>query len=111
MVFYPLFGKDGKEKTKNKNGRTHSNISKAGRKLMPYHQYPDLFSEVMVQLEYIYFFKKDCFRNMKVHFPYLTTLILFFFEIVFEIQFLFFISKKLIPQFCSSVGDNRLTAF
>ena len=60
------------------------------RKLMPYHQDPDLFlrNRNTVTVIFIYF-KKECFRIMKVHFPCLTILILFFFEIVFEIQFSF----------------------
>ena len=48
---------------------------------------------------------------MKVHFPCLTILILLFLEIVFEIQFFFFITLKIIPQLWSSVGDSKLTAF
>ena len=60
------------------------------RKLMPYHQDPDLFlrNRNTVTVIFIYF-KKECFRIMKVHFPCLTILILFFFEMVFEIQFSF----------------------
>ena len=60
------------------------------RKLMHYHQDPDFFlrNRSTVTVIFIYF-KKECFRIMKVHFPCLTILILFFFEIVFEIQFSF----------------------
>ena len=60
------------------------------RKLMHYHQDPDFFlrNRSTVTVIFIYF-KKECFRIMKVHFPCLTILILFFFEMVFEIQFSF----------------------
>ena len=60
------------------------------RKLMHYHQDPDFFlrNRSTVTIIFIYF-KKECFRIMKVHFPCLTILILFFFEMVFEIQFSF----------------------
>ena len=60
------------------------------RKLMSFHQDPDLFlrNHSTVKNMFIYF-KKECFRNMKVHFPCLTILILLFFEKVFEIQFSF----------------------
>ena len=60
------------------------------RKLMPYHQDPDLFLRNHSKVKNIFiYFKKECFRNMKVHFPCLTILILNFFEIVFKIQFSF----------------------
>ena len=60
------------------------------RKLMPYHQDPDVFLRNHSKVKNIFiYFKKECFRNMKVHFPCLTILILVFFEIVFEIQFSF----------------------
>ena len=60
------------------------------RKLMPYHQDPDLFLRNHNTVKDIFiYFKKECFRNMKVHFPCLTIFILLFFEIVFEIQFYF----------------------
>ena len=60
------------------------------RKLMPYHQDPDVFLRNHSKVKNIFiYFKKECFRNMKVHFPCLTILILIFFEIVFEIQFSF----------------------
>ena len=60
------------------------------RKLMHYHQDPDFFlrNRSTVTVIFIYF-KKECFRIMRVHFPCLTILILFFFEMVFEIQFSF----------------------
>ena len=53
---------------------------------MPYHQDPDLFlrNHGAVNSIFIYF-KKECFRNMKVHFPCLKTLNLLFFERVFDI--------------------------
>ena len=51
------------------------------------------------------------FRNMKVHFPCLTILILFFFETAFEIHLFFFITLKFISQFWSAVGDRKLTVF
>ena len=54
---------------------------------MPYHQDPDLFLRNHGAVNNIFtYFKKECFRNMKVHFPCLTTLILLFFERVFDIQ-------------------------
>ena len=60
------------------------------RKLMPYHQDPGFFLRNHITIKNIFiYFKKECFRNMKVHFPFLITLILLFFEIVFEIQFSF----------------------
>ena len=60
------------------------------RKLMPYHQDLDLFlrNHNTVKNIFIYFIK-ECFRNMKFHFPCLTILILLFFKTVFEIQFSF----------------------
>ena len=61
------------------------------RKLYPYHQDPDLFlrNHDAVKNTFIYF-KKECFRNIKVHFLFLTILILLFLEILLEIQFSFF---------------------
>ena len=59
-------------------------------KFMPYHQDPDVFLRNHSKVKNIFIIlKKECFRNMKVHFPCLTILILIFFEIVFEIQFSF----------------------
>ena len=60
------------------------------RKLMPYHQDLDLFlrNHNTVKNIFIYFIK-ECFRNMKLHFPCLTILIPLFFKTVFEIQFSF----------------------
>ena len=60
------------------------------RKLIPYHQDAYLFLKNHSKGKNIFiYFTKECFRNMKVHFPCLTILILVFFEIVFEIQFSF----------------------
>ena len=40
------------------------------RKLTPYHQDPDLFLRNHSKVKNIFVhFKKECFRNMKVHFP------------------------------------------
>ena len=60
------------------------------RMLTPYHQDLDLFlrNHNTVKNIFIYFIK-ECFRNMKFHFPCLTILILLFFKTVFEIQFSF----------------------
>ena len=60
------------------------------RKLIPYHQNPDIFLRNHCKVKNIFiYFREECFRNMKVHFPYLTILILILFEIVLEIQFSF----------------------
>ena len=60
------------------------------RKLMPYHQDPDLFLRYHSTVKNIFmYFKKECFGNMKVHFPCQKILILLFFEIVFKVQFYF----------------------
>ena len=57
---------------------------------MAYHQYPDIFLGNYSKVKNIFIYlKKECFRNMKVHFPSLTILILIFFEIASEIQFSF----------------------
>ena len=107
---YPLFGKDTKKKNKNKKKQNKTKKKKTNkkntakqrakivvylengtcRKLMLCHQDPDLFlrNHSIVKNSLIYFIK-ECFRNMKVHFPCLTILIILFFEIVFEIQFSF----------------------
>ena len=60
------------------------------RKLMPYHQDPNVFLRNHSKVKNIFiYYKKEFFRNMKVHLPCLTILILIFFEIVFEIEFSF----------------------
>ena len=92
--------KTQKTKTKTKKAKQNKKKQRAKivvylengtcRKLMLYHQDPDLFlrNHSIVKNSLVYFIK-ECFRNMKVHFPCLTILILLFFEIVFEIQFSF----------------------
>ena len=58
------------------------------RKLMPYHQDPHLFDGNHSTVKNIFtFFIKECFKNMKVHFPCLKIWILVSFEKVFEIFF------------------------
>ena len=65
-------------------------------KLTPYHQDPDLFHRNHSTVKNIFtYFIKECFRNMKVHFPCLKILILLFFEKVFEIQFSFLHYKEI----------------
>ena len=60
------------------------------RKLMPYHEDPDCFLRNHSAVKNIFtYFIKECFRNMEVHFPCPTILILLFFEKIFEIQFSF----------------------
>ena len=60
------------------------------RKLMPYHQDADVFLRNHSKVKNIFiYFKKECFRNIKVHFTCLTILISIFFEKVFETQFSF----------------------
>ena len=51
------------------------------------------------------------FRNMKVNFPCITILILFFLKQHLRFNFFFFITLKFISQFWSAVGDRKLTAF
>ena len=76
-----------KNKTKSKQNKNKSDKIiirlKNGtcRKLMPYHQDPDLFDGNHSTDKNIFsFFIKECFKNMKVHFPCLKNLILVFFE-------------------------------
>ena len=100
---YPLFDKDDRNKPKafaacvpihiaiKQRAKIIVHLENGTcRKLMPYHQDPDVFLRNHSKVKNIFIiFKKECFRNMKVHFPCLTILILIFFEIVFEIQFSF----------------------
>ena len=89
-----------KTKSNNKQQKKHCQTKGANiivhfdngtcRKLMPYHQDPDLFLRNYSTIKNIFiYFIKECFGNMKFHFPCPTILILLFFEIVFEIQFPF----------------------
>ena len=95
---YPLSGKDEKTNKKNKTKSKQNKKKRAKiivhlkngtcRKLMPYHQDPHLFDGNHSAVKNIFtFFIKECFKNMKVHFPCLKILILVFFEKVFEIFF------------------------
>ena len=79
-----------KKNTAKQNVKIVVHLENGTWKLIRYHQDPDCFLGNYSAVKNIFtYFIKECFRNMEVHFPCPTILILLFFEKIFEIQFSF----------------------